>query len=139
VKEAAMNATDIRVDEVITLFSEYARRIDSRDGEGWSTLFALDGALSLATRSIVGRSALAEFALRSPVGVHVPGLPSIETAADGSVVVISSWLFLNSGNGQILAGSYVDTLSRDGDAVRFVERRVEQRASLSTVVPPAVA
>jgi hypothetical protein len=109
---------------VLQLHAEYARRMDGRDAEGWSRLFAGGGVFSTASREVTDPAELVAFAQTSPVGIHLAGVPTVAPQADGSVNSESNFIFVDPAKRRIVTGSYDDTLVPGGDGLRFARRRV---------------
>lgn len=117
------------------LVADYARYLDLRDVEGFTRLFAPDGALQIgATRRIEGRQALGEFLQRTPSGVHVPGLPSVMVEED-RVRALSTTIFLDSESGVSRAVTNEDLFVWNDGQLLIGERRIEIRASSNVTQP----
>jgi len=115
---------------VIQLLADYGRFVDDRDGESWAGLFGASGTLAVGDREITGRQALAEFAVRSPRGVHLQGVPGVEKTPDGAIRASSSFAFLNGETGEVLAGAYADLIARTDGGLAFVRRHIDIRVHL---------
>jgi hypothetical protein len=115
---------------VLQLHGEYARRMDSRDADGLSRLFTEDGSFSREEGDTTGHAALAAFARESPVGIHVSGVPTVQTRPDGTATAECNFVFVNPGTRRITTGWYVDTLVPGGDGLLFARRRVELRGRI---------
>jgi hypothetical protein len=115
---------------VLQLHAEYGRRMDGGDAEGLARLFTEDGVFSFEETDTTGREALAEFARRSPVGIHVGGAPAVEAGPDGTVVARSNFVFVSPENRRITTGWYVDTLVPGPDGLLFARRRAELRGRM---------
>ncbi|WP_029432278.1 nuclear transport factor 2 family protein [Blastococcus sp. URHD0036] len=121
--------------DVVQLHAEYARLIDARDFPAWSLLFTEDATLVLAAGTVTGRDELVRFARESPVGVHLPALPSVEPQPDGGVLAVAPFAFVNAGARTVVAGTYRDQLVRGDSGLRFRRREIEARGRLELDVP----
>jgi hypothetical protein len=113
---------------VISLLGEYCNRLDHQRWEDWADLFVDDGRMELfdgnGLSTIAGRDRLIRFAVRSPRGVHVSGMPAL-TEVSGALRSVSSWTFANLATGEQLVGYYHDELVDTPAGLRFLVRRVE--------------
>jgi SnoaL-like domain len=115
---------------VTKLLADYATLLDARQAQPWSELFGSDGRLVLQDAEISGTDELIGFAERSPVGVHLPGIASIEEQADGTFAATSHFVFVNPTTRVTLAGAYHDQIVYEDKAFRFTRRQVEMRARI---------
>lgn len=114
--------------EATQLVAEYARLLDARDAGGWTALFTDRGVVRIGeSRRFEGAEALAGFLARTPRGVHVPGVPTVEGAED-EVMARSAMLFLDAHTGGSRAVFNVDRLVRVADRLLIAERVIEIRA-----------
>ena len=116
--------------DVVQLHAEYARLIDARDLPGWSWLFPEDGVLVHAAGTVTGRDALVRFAEEAPVGAHLPGLPAVEPQADGIVLAVAPFVFVNAATRTVVTGTYRDRLVRGDRGLLFSRRVIEARGRL---------
>jgi hypothetical protein len=116
--------------DVVQLQADYARLIDAREAESWSRLFAEDGVLVREEGPVEGRAELVTFAVESPVGVHLPGVPSLDLRPGGTVSATSHFVFVNSGTRRITSGTYHDTIVRGEEGLVFARREVEVRGRI---------
>jgi hypothetical protein len=72
--------------------------------------------------------------VRSPRGLHLQGVPSIEKTADGAIRASSSFIFLNGETGEVLGGAYADLTARTDGGMAFVRRHIDIRVHLRAAV-----
>jgi len=110
---------------VMALQADYARFVDTRDTKSWGRLFGDHGVLAVGDRELTGQLAIAEFGSSSTVGVHIQAVPRVESRIDGRVDATSSFLFVNSATGALIAGLYKDELAPAGDGFVFARRQID--------------
>lgn len=119
-------------DFALRLIADYARLLDDRDADAWSGLFIPGGGIRIGERQIVGREALHSFIERTPRGVHVPGVPAIESQGD-ELRCISSLVFIDAESGGIRAVLNTDRMAWHEGSLRFALREIEIRADTALV------
>jgi len=112
--------------------AEYCRRVDDGDFSDAAELFVVDGVFEYGAERHIGRQALVAFLEVSQVperrGRHSCGYSVVDFDDGGAVHAVTDFVFLGRAAGTWFikfVGRYHDTLRRDVDRWRFVERRVE--------------
>jgi ketosteroid isomerase-like protein len=113
------------------LLASYALLFDSEDVIGCAELFTddcefvLNGNVAATGRQGV-RAWFADVVARGAGGIHLPGPPLIDVAADGSTATIwQSFLFVANGSNVVVRGMYRDVAERRRDTWQFRRRAVE--------------
>jgi ketosteroid isomerase-like protein len=113
------------------LLASYALRFDSEDVTGCAQLFTdeceflLNGVAAATGREGVA-GWFADVIARGAGGIHLPGPPLIDVAADGRTATIwQSFLFVANGSNVVVRGMYRDVAERSVDGWRFQKRAVE--------------
>ena len=113
------------------LLASYALLFDSEDVDGCAALFTddseflLNGEVAASGRTGVA-AWFADVIARGAGGIHLPGPPLIDVAADGRTATIwQSFLFVANGSNVVVRGMYRDVAERSVDTWRFRRRAVE--------------
>jgi uncharacterized protein (TIGR02246 family) len=118
-------------DEIRNLIGRYCQLVDDNQTAAWAELFTPDAVMHVPGRVYSGRDAIRAFIESQPArgvpaaerGKHMNCNTVIELDGDG--IHARAWTdYMVVGRPKLLLGRYDDTLVRDADGWRLVERKV---------------
>lgn len=116
--------------EIQTLVARYNHAVDSGDGAAFKATFVKDGVLDAGVVQLEGHDALAAFAEKFATSTNAPRhvATNLVIEGDGSQATLKAYIHMSVMAGDppqstvTTAGSYNDTLVKEGGRWKFVRR-----------------